>query len=127
MQKDFDGWNIKKQEINSGTVPPLFTEGEIWHCHIGINVGFEANGKENNFLRPVFILKKFNRYTFWALPLTNTSKSNTYYHQLRDISSGYLNLSQLRLMDIRRLLRRKIKIAPNEVMEIKEKVRKLIS
>lgn len=114
MQKDFEVWNTKKQEIHLHAAPPLFTEGEIWHCYMGINVGFEADGKENNFLRPVFVLKKFNQHTFWALPLTHTKKLSIYYHQLRNISLGYLNLSQLRIIS-------------NEVLEIKEKVRKLIS
>lgn len=123
----FDKWNTRKQEIDHFVVPPLFNEGEVWHCHMGINVGFETDGKEISFLRPVFILKKFNKHTFWAVPLTHTGKSSIYYHQLRDNSLGYINLSQLRLMDTKRLLRRKIRIISDEVLEIKEKVRKLIS
>lgn len=127
MEKDYDGWNIKKQGINLNAAAPQFNEGEIWHCHMGINIGFEADGKKNNFLRPIFILKRFNQHTFWALPLTHMGKSNIYYHQPQHDSLGYLNLSQLRLMDARRLVRRKVKIAPKEVEEIKEKVRNLIS
>jgi mRNA-degrading endonuclease toxin of MazEF toxin-antitoxin module len=127
MEKDFDKWSKRKQEIDRSSVPPLFNEGEVWHCHMGINVGFESDGKENSFLRPVFILKKFNHHTFWAIPLTHTRKSGIYYHQLRDSSLGYLNLSQLRLMNTRRLLRRKVRMISDEVLEIKEKVRKLIS
>jgi mRNA-degrading endonuclease toxin of MazEF toxin-antitoxin module len=118
MKKDFDKWSKRKQEIDSSSVPPLFNEGEVWHCHMGINVGFETDGKENSFLRPVFILKKFNQHTFWAVPLTHTGKSSIYYHQLRDSSLGYLNLSQLRLMDTRRLLRRKVRMISDEVLEM---------
>ena len=39
-------------------------------CHLGANVGFEQDGIGEDFLRPVLILRKFNVYMFWALPLT---------------------------------------------------------
>lgn len=47
--KDFDGWNIKKKEINSKFhKPPMFKERDIWWISVGINVGFEEDGKHEN-------------------------------------------------------------------------------
>ena len=40
---------------------PLFKEGEIWWCSIGLNVGDEEYGKGPFFQRPVLIFKKFTK------------------------------------------------------------------
>ena len=39
-QKDFDNWNIEKQEINQKTNDKdfWFETREIWWCSLGINV-----------------------------------------------------------------------------------------
>jgi len=33
----------------------------IWRCSLGVNLGVEADGKEEHFRRPVLILKAFNK------------------------------------------------------------------
>jgi hypothetical protein len=69
MEKDFDRWNKKKKILNSDAEPLYFREGEIWWVHLGVNVGYEMDGKQDNFARPVIILRKYNKYSFLALPL----------------------------------------------------------
>ena len=44
-----------------------FYEREIWWASLGENIGFEQNGKDENFSRPVLILKKFNNHLLWIL------------------------------------------------------------
>lgn len=79
-QKDFDSWNHKKKEINySINKPPLFKERDIWWVSIGVNVGFEEDGKHEKFIRPVLVLKKFNKMLFLGVPLSTKIKENQYY------------------------------------------------
>ena len=59
--KDFNGWNIEKQNIESTKKDTLpFHEREIWWCSIGINLGDEQDGKNELYERPVLVIKKFN-------------------------------------------------------------------
>src|SRR5438477_8514794 len=55
-----------------------FREGEVWWVRLGHNIGYEANGKSRKFTRPVIVLKKYNQYSFLALPLTTVTKPNPY-------------------------------------------------
>lgn len=79
-QKDFDSWNHKKKEINySKYQPPLFKERDIWWVSVGINVGFEEDGKHDKFIRPILVLKKFNKMLFLGVSLSTKLKNNPYY------------------------------------------------
>ncbi len=64
MQKDFDSWSKYKKKINSTSDDNIayFYERELWWCALGINIGFEQDGKNKHHERPVLILRKFNRY-----------------------------------------------------------------
>lgn len=105
MQKDFDGWNEVKKRTD-GEAPRLYTVREIWWCRFGVNVGTEQDGRGDNFLRPALILRGFGSDACLVVPLT-TSERN---HPLR-VSVGVVdgcvaraNLSQLRVIDTRRLV-----------------------
>ena len=80
MEKDFDRWNKVKKAINAtGKVGRLyFHEGDIWWVHLGVNVGYEIDGKSSDFSRPVIILRKYNQYSFLALSLTTNARPNTF-------------------------------------------------
>jgi len=73
MEKDFDGWNEIKKRTHHKKQAPYFHEREVWWAIIGTNVGSEIDGGEK-FLRPLIVLKKFNRHTFWGIPLTGRKK-----------------------------------------------------
>lgn len=105
MQKDFRKWHDKKSEVDAVEKRPFFHEREIWCCALGINVGFEQDGGGEDFLRPIIIFKKFNNEIFWAIPLTHTQKNTKYYFQFTfgDNISSVAILSQIRLVDARRL------------------------
>ena len=104
FKKDFDGWNGRKKALQGKERAELFfREREIWWSSIGVNLGIEADGKGNRYSRPILILKKFNPHVFWALPLTTQFKNSRYYFPLPDREDAVI-LSQLRLMDYRRLL-----------------------
>ncbi len=71
MEKRFPDWmGIKKNLHEKLTVPPKVNEGDVWWASIGENIGSEINGKNQNFTRPVIILKKLSRTLFFVIPLT---------------------------------------------------------
>ncbi len=64
MEKDFDSWNAKKKELHNRAGAPFFHEREIWWCSIGINIGSEQDGSDDEYSRPVLVLKGLSKETF---------------------------------------------------------------
>lgn len=98
-------WHSKKEGVDEKDVRVFFHEREIWFCHLGENIGFEQNGKGENFGRPVIVFRKFNKEVFWGVPLTTREKGGKFYLSIPS-ESGELRkaiLSQLRLLDAKRL------------------------
>ena len=105
MQKDFDKWNEIKKETNAEE-PRLYTVREIWWCRLGVNIGTEQDGGGEKFLRPAVIVRGFGSDACLVVPLTTSPRE----HPLR-ISIGAVNgcparanLSQVRVIDTRRLV-----------------------
>lgn len=69
---------MKKKGIDSLDNRLFFKEGEIWWAYLGLNIGFEIDGKGKDFSRPVLVLKKYNGYSFLALPLSTSQSINKY-------------------------------------------------
>lgn len=105
MDKDFQKWHFKKSDLHKNRVRPSFHEREVWFCYLGINIGFEQDGKGELFGRPVIIFRKFNNQVFWAIPLTTKIKRNIFHLavDLKDSIFRMAILSQLRLIDSKRL------------------------
>ena len=129
MEKDFDKWNIKKKVINTKDISDVFfKEKEVWWCHLGLNVGFEQDGKNEEFRRPVLIFKKFNAETFWAISLTSQNKTGKYYFSFEVLESkikNTANLSQIKLIDSKRLIDKMGYMKEEDYIEIKDRVKKL--
>ena len=109
MVKDFMSWHIAKGKIDKTVKEIYFKEREIWWCSLGLNVGYEQDGKDEDFSRPVLILKQFNLYLFWALPLTTAKKEGKHYFSFEfgdNVEKSSVILSQIRLLDSKRLLRK---------------------
>lgn len=111
MAKDFDGWNrLKKKLEGSDTSDRLyFHEGDIWWAHVGVNVGYEMDGKRADFSRPVIVLRKYNQYSFLALPLTTNAKPNRWRVPVGEVAGveAFAVLSQMRNLDSLRLIEKK--------------------
>ena len=107
MEKDFTGWHNKKTTIERGAkLRVFFHEREVWWCSVGLNVGFEQDGRGENFARPILVFKKFNKEVFWALPLSTKIKTSKFYASV-DLHDGVARvaiISQLRLVDGKRLI-----------------------
>lgn len=107
--KNFNLWNSKKKKINQKNIQKVyFHEREIWWCGLGLNIGFEQDGKGEKFQRPVVVIKKFNQYSFLAIPLTTKNKQGKYYFDVGVIHNkrAIAILSQIKFLDTRRLLKK---------------------
>jgi mRNA interferase MazF len=108
--KDFDKWNTVKKAADAADEESrlFFRDGDIWWVRLGVNVGYETDGKSREFTRPVLVLKKYNQYSFLAIPLTTTLKSNPYRLPIGavDGKEACATLSQLRNIDSKRLVKK---------------------
>lgn len=124
--KDFQSWCRKKAVLHS--VPdektPYFHERELWWCALGANVGFEQDGKNENFERPVLILRKFNRYLLLAVPQTSREKEGKFFYKVtRDGKNYFLVLSQIRVISSKRLLRKLGMISEKDFEKVRQEVK----
>lgn len=107
-KQHFDNWNIEKQNAHFDKQRPFYHEREIWWCSLGINIGSEQDGTGKNYDRPVIIIKGFNRDVFLAAALTGKRRDGKYYFYLGKIEGRDATavLSQIRLVDAKRLVRK---------------------
>ncbi len=104
-----------------------FKEREIWWISLGTNIGYEQDGKNKNFERPILVLRKFNKHLFLALPLTTKNKLGPYYYHYAHEGAVYsVMLWQLRTMSCKCLLRKIIMMPQMVFNEIRDRVKKLI-
>ncbi len=107
MEKDFDKWNQEKKRTHTEN-PRLYTVREIWWCRLGVNIGSEQDGRGEWFVRPCVILRGFGADACLVVPLSTSIRE----HPLRvsvcilDGREARANLSQIRVIDARRLTRR---------------------
>ncbi|MDO8561394.1 MAG: type II toxin-antitoxin system PemK/MazF family toxin [bacterium] len=109
MKKDFDTWNEVKKKRDQSTLlaSPFPKEGTVWMCILGVNIGFEQNGAEKDFERPVLVVKKFNNQMYWAVPLSSKQKGYDFYFNFTDPNGlkAAAVLAQMRLISIKRFVR----------------------
>ena len=128
MEKDFCGWHSKEAHLNDAQKLPFFREREIWFCHLGTNIGHEQDGAGAEFLRPVLVLRKFSQEVFWAIPLTRTPRESEYYFHFsfKDGVESFATLSQLRLIDTKRLSYRSGQMEELDFVILKQKLKALL-
>lgn len=126
--KDFDKWNIRKKFIHfNESKPPLFKERDIWWVSIGVNIGFEEDGKNQNYVRPVLVIKKFNRDFFLGVPMSTKLKNNIYYIpvSLRGKTVSVLT-SQLRVFSSKRICNKLSELDSNDYNKVILNVKKML-
>ena len=128
MKKDFKNWHKDKKNIHEGKERPFFHEREVWFTSMGVNVGFEIDGKGEKFMRPIIVIRKFNNESLWGLPLTRNPKKGKYYYSfmIEEGQSSTANLSQIRLIDSKRLQYKIGVMHKRDFVEVKEKLRQLL-
>lgn len=115
MKKDFQKWHFKKELIDGTGKRLFFHEREIWWCAVGLNIGFEQDGRGERFARPVPVFKKFNNEVFWAIPISTKIKKGKFYVPIEfgDGVARVAIISQLCLVDAKRLMNKIGTIANN--------------
>jgi mRNA-degrading endonuclease toxin of MazEF toxin-antitoxin module len=134
VEKDYQIWTPIKKTVNNISEPRLFFhEREIWYCHLGENIGFEQDGRGDQFLRPVVIIRKFNNEIFWGVPLTRTQKDLPFYFAFMlqtdtgvPVEKSTAVLSQVRLIDAKRLRRMIGYISEKDFILLKKKLKALL-
>ena len=135
MEKNYETWTPIKKELNNTDESRLFFhEREIWYLHLGENVGFEQDGRGDQVLRPVAIIRKFNNEIFWGIPPTRTTKKDSpfYFAFVLQSEDGAINekstavLSQIRLIDAKRLRRMIGYISAEDFVLLKKKLTALL-
>ena len=78
-EKRFDEWNELKKKLHKDNKVLICREREIWWASIGENIGTEINGKGENFLRPVLIVRKHGA-SFFGVPLSSKLHRGMWYN-----------------------------------------------
>lgn len=127
MQKDFEGWSEKKKVVNDSKSEIYFYEREIWWCALGVNIGYEQDGKGDKFTRPVLVLKKYSKNVFVGIPLTSANRESKYHYTFPFLSgTSTALLSQIRLFDTKRLLVKMGRVSKGEYEEVRKRVKDIL-
>jgi mRNA interferase MazF len=86
-----------------------YHEREIWWCSLGKNIGNEQDGKNNNFERPVLVLKKWNK--------DFSDEEN---------QGSYFMLTQVRVFSSKRLVRKLNVVREFVFVDLKKHLSKIL-
>lgn len=127
MQKDFDKWNNRKKELDNIVFDDYVHTREVWWCSLGLNIGFEQDGKHNLFERPVLIIRKFSNDSVLVVPISSKIKQNIFsFNYIHGDNEFSALLSQIRLISTKRLSRKIYRMDTALFNQIHKAVRKLI-
>jgi mRNA interferase MazF len=79
MSKRYDNWNEIKKHTDNTENYLQFKSREIYNAKIGENIGFEQNGKGDEFVRPVLILKRLTKDMFFGIPLSTIHRDGSFF------------------------------------------------
>ena len=122
LNKDiYDEWNDLKKSLDKKQ-PILFNERDILFISMGKNIGYEQYGKGEDFLRPVVVIKKFNKHLFLGIPLSSKLKDGYFFHNVsfKNRTNSAL-LLQSKSFDSKRIKYRLARLSENEFNKLVEK------
>ncbi len=126
MEK-FDEWNDVKKNIEVNEDDIFFKERDIFWAKLGQNVGYEQNGKGEEFTRPVIVIKKYSKNMLLAIPISTALRDGNFFFQFPFKSKvNTALLVQNRLMSSKRLVKKIGKIDSENFTKLKEKLVDLI-
>ena len=101
---------------------------EIWWASLGQNIGVEINGKNENFERPVAVIKVFNRFGVLAAPISSTVKDDKYCVRFinNEGEEKIINISQIRSISTKRLLRKMGDLSVEDFEKVKKVFKQLV-
>lgn len=127
MNKEFNKWNSLKQKLHNSKKEIIFKQRDIFWISIGVNIGYEQDGKGKIFSRPVLVVKKFNHHIFFGIPLSTQIKQGSFFFEfsLNDKPSNAL-LVQGRIYDVKRLENKIGMISKDDFQQLKRKLKDLL-
>ncbi len=131
-QELFSQWN--QQKINTHFSQKIIgiKERDIVFVRMGQNIGYEQDGKGDEFLRPVVIFKKFNKNMFLGLSLTTKQKENKFHFEFSYTNKNGLKItnsaiiSQLKIFDTKRAKYKAGMISKSDFQELYEKMMEVL-
>jgi mRNA interferase MazF len=125
--KNFLDWFKLKPKLDSHNhKPPFVSEGQIFWCHLGENIGTEISGKSHLYTRPIIIAKKLSRHTFLIIPTSTQIKSGSWFsYFVHNKIEMVACLHQIRVIDYRRLQTLIGEIDSNDFKKIKQDLNNL--
>jgi mRNA interferase MazF len=129
----FNQWNEVKKKTEDNKRKLGIKPRDIFWAKIGQNIGSEEYGKNDNFARPVIIIRKLTHDLFIGIPLTSTIKDNDYFHSFEysNKSNGLTKNSamilQVRTFSIKRLMNKTGVISKEDFEVVIEKSKRLFS
>ncbi len=113
-EKDFDRWIGLKKRLHNRVDATYAHKRDVWWCALGANVGSEIDGKNENFERPVLILRAYNKDMLLVAPMTGKERRESFYMRvLVGSTANWIALTQIRVISNKRLLR-KVGILPED-------------
>mgnify|MGYP001614297405 CR=1 FL=1 len=107
MEKNFDAWNRNKKELENTPIKKYVHPKEIWWYALGVNLGAEIDGKNENYERPVIVMKVYNKETMIILPITTKPKDDEFHQKIQTVGKTvWAKLTQMRVISSKRLLRK---------------------
>jgi mRNA interferase MazF len=123
----FARWIIQKYNLQQKIKRPSFKEQEVWWCSFGYNIGDEEHGKGDNFMRPVTILRKYNKNLALVAPTSTKLKDSEFYYQIEYNGQKYsVLISQLKTIDTKRLQKKIVTLSDNDYKNLINAVIKTI-
>ena len=131
MYSQYNNWNEIKITIENENIIVGFKERDIFYMNMGKNIGFEQDGKGENFVRPVVIIKGFNKNMFFGIPLSTKIKEGKFYYKFQfqkkdELVKNIALLSQMRLFSTKRLLNKIGVITKKDLESLKNEFKSLI-
>ena len=129
-KKDFDLWNVEKKQLNASLSNTGFYihEREVWWAAIGVNIGTEMDGKNEQHERPVLVVRKLGKEQFLGIPLTSRTKEGVFYIPINyNNRLGIACISQVRVMSVQRLLRKIGRTRTEDFEKVTQQLSQLIA
>lgn len=129
MHKDFDTWNRLKKQIQERPIDFHVKPRQVWWCSLGVNIGSEQDGKNENFERPVLVYKFINQKMVLVIPFTSSLKEDRHHVIVADekLHQSSVILSQIRVISPKRLLRQVGWISEIQFLSIAQKLQEYFS
>ncbi len=119
--KDFLSWTKNKIDLNKDSKENLARYGEVRWAAVGVNIGSEIDGKNDNFTRPVYIVSAAGPDLCLVIPMSSKLKNVSGYFEI-EVAEEKVSLCvhQMRVISKKRILGRIENLSSNKQNYIKK-------